>query len=68
MLYGICYPLSTVEPQNEWIKVHHVISGAELATLVGEAVFVSFNAHNNAANPSTVWVDDVSFKVTRTNP
>jgi len=68
VLDGGYFSLSTVEPQNKWIELHHVISGAALAPMLGEIVFVSFNAHNNAANPSTVWVDDVSFEVTGTGP
>jgi hypothetical protein len=65
VLWGDCFALYETVPQNQWIKRHGVISGAELAPLLGQTVYVSFNVHNNDTNPGTVWVDDVSFKVTR---
>jgi len=57
-----------LEPQDQWVNLQYVLTGAELAPLLGQTVLVSFQAGTNATNPSTVWVDDVSFKVTGTNP
>jgi hypothetical protein len=56
------------EPQGQWISFQRVITGTELTPLSGQTVFVSFQGWTNATDPSTAWVDDVSFKVTRTGP
>lgn len=60
-----CPELGYVEPKDQWINFpQHVFTGTELAPLLGQTVLVSFQGLTNATNPSTVWVDDVSFKVT----
>lgn len=51
------------EPQGQWLNFQHVISGTELAPLLGESVLLAFQGWTNATNPSTVWIDDVSFSV-----
>jgi Subtilase family len=67
-LAGDCLALSALA-QNQWINFPYVISGSELALLLGQpTVWVSFQVGTDATNPSTVWVDDVSFKVTATGP
>jgi len=60
-----CYELYLVDPQEQWLNFRRVISGTELAPLLGQTVLVSFQGWTNATNPSTIWVDDVSFHVTR---
>lgn len=57
-----------LEPQDQWINFQYVLTGTELTPIMGQTVLVSFQAWTNATNPSTVWVDDVSFKVTGANP
>ena len=57
-----------LEPQDQWINFQHVISGSELTPIVGQAVLVSFQGWTDAADPSTAWVDDVSFKVSAASP
>ena len=64
VLYGSCLFLNQVDPQNRWIQIHLVIRDVELAPLLGQTVYMSFNTHNSATNPSTAWVDDVSLMVT----
>jgi len=58
-----CFELY-LEPQEQWINFQRVISGTELTPLLGQTVLVSFQGWTNATNPSTAWVEDVSFKVT----
>jgi len=62
---GDCFDLGYVELQDQWINLQHVFTGTELMPLKGQTVLVSFQGWTNATNPSTAWVDDVSFKVTR---
>ena len=59
-----CYELYLVDPQEQWLNFRRVISGTELAPLLGQTVLMSFQGWTNATNPSTIWVDDVSFHVT----
>lgn len=63
----VCYDLY-LEPQEQWLNFQFAISGTDLTPLLGQTVLVSFQGWTNAANPSTAWVDDVSFKVTETGP
>jgi photosystem II stability/assembly factor-like uncharacterized protein len=59
-----CYDLYYVEPKEQWLPGQLVITGADLTPLLGQTGAVSFSGWTNATNPSTAWVDDVSFKVT----
>ncbi len=59
-----CYALHE-QPQNEWLNGHQMFTGSELAPLLGQSVYVSFQGWTNSTNPSTAWVDDVTFRVTR---
>ena len=69
VLVGVdCFELYYVEPKEQWLNFQRVISGTELAPLLGQTVLMSFQGWTNATNPSTVWVDDVSFKVTAVGP
>lgn len=60
----VCFDLYN-QPQDQWLNFHDKFTSAELAPILGQTVLVSFQGWTNATNPSTVWVDDVSFKVTR---
>jgi hypothetical protein len=66
-LAGYCLPLYELT-QNQWVNGQLVISGTDLTPLLGQTAFVAFDVFTNATNPSTVWVDDVSFKVTGIAP
>ncbi len=55
-------------PENQWLNLQLVVSGTDLTPLLGQTVLVAFDVFTNATNPSTAWVDDVSFKVTRAGP
>jgi hypothetical protein len=58
-----------LEPQDQWLNnLQLVISGTDLTPLLGQRVLVTFAARTNATDPSTAWVDDVSFKVTGVGP
>lgn len=59
-----CYDLYYAEPKNQWLNGQLVFTGADLTPLLGQTVFVAFSGWTNATDPSTAWVDDVSFKVT----
>lgn len=60
----VCYGLYDVEPKGQWLNDQLVFTGADLTPLLGQTVFVLFSGRTNATNPSTAWVDDVSFRVT----
>ena len=63
---GECPALYLLEPQDQWLNnLQLVVSGTDLTPLLGQRVLVLFAGGTNATNPSTAWVDDVSFKVTR---
>ncbi len=57
-----CFDLYA-QSQNQWLNLQSVIDGAALTPLLGQTVLLSFQGWTNAAGLSTVWVDDVSFKV-----
>jgi subtilisin family serine protease len=68
VLVSVGCPELYLEPQDQWINLQHVFTGAELTPLLGQTVWVSFQGCTDATNPSTVWLDDVSFKVTGASP
>jgi hypothetical protein len=63
VITGGCLPLYE-ESQDQWLNLSLDITGAELTSMLGQTVFVAFSVSTNATNPSTAWVDDVSFNVT----
>ena len=68
LVLGDCFDLGYVELQDQWLNFQRVFSGTELMLLKGQTVLISFQGWTNATNPSTAWVDDVSFKVTGVSP
>jgi hypothetical protein len=68
VLAGGCNALYELT-QNQWLNDWQVVlSGTDLAPLLGQTVFVTLDVFTNATNPGTAWVDDVSFKVTGVGP
>jgi hypothetical protein len=63
----VCYDLY-YELQDQWLSDQLVFTDANLTPLLGQTVFVTFLARTNATGPSTVWVDDVSFRATTAGP